>query len=109
MSWYAVITDATGDLTSTGQVVADPLPTGQVAIPLVDPPGPLDVWNPTTRAFEAAPPKVLIDRWSDLMADPEFASVWNSLSTARKTSIRQALQRFIGSQRWRNNAENWTL
>lgn len=51
MTWYAVYVTATGELVSTGTVLADPLPGHLTALDVgVD--RPEGVWNPATLEFE---------------------------------------------------------
>lgn len=61
-AWFAVCDEATGNCVSIGSVVADPLPTGLVAILLSD----IDAaainagrayWNAATRSVVMRPPE----------------------------------------------------
>lgn len=53
--WYA-IHDASGQLVSTGTVLADPLPAGLTALPIDGPPDfGRDEWDPATLAFNRRP------------------------------------------------------
>jgi hypothetical protein len=53
MMWYAVYKSDSGELASTGTVVADPLPAGMASIALAAEPDPqAEQWNAITRAFE---------------------------------------------------------
>ena len=58
--WYAVIEAASGQLLSTGTVLADPLPKGLEAIAVGDEP-PAGDWNTQTRQFDPSTAKVAIE------------------------------------------------
>jgi hypothetical protein len=53
MTWYAIYNSDTGELYSTGTVVADTLPQGLVSKPISGEPQSGFRWNPATLDFEA--------------------------------------------------------
>jgi len=91
MAEYAVVVRASGELVSTGTVLADPLPAQYEAIVLARKPDwSTDLWDLGTRALVArptAPP--LRDRVDDIMAEPEFLL----LNTLNRDGTRAALIR----------------
>jgi len=105
MTWYAVVEDATGRLISTGEVLANPLPVGMVALTIGSAPGD-KMWDEVTRTFIARPPKVFIDRFTDLLARPGVQTLYNSLTTARKTQLRDALIWLLNKERYRLDSED---
>ena len=109
MTWFAVFETVTGRLHSVGEVLADPLPDWLESVIISDKPDETVMWDQNTRQFIARPPKVLIDRLQDILTDPnfsEFQIVWNALSTARKTQLRNAMIRLLGPARFRNPTES---
>lgn len=56
MTWYAVYNSTTGELVSVGTVIADVLPDG-LSLVAIGESRPDGVWNPTTYAFDPAPPQ----------------------------------------------------
>lgn len=111
MAWYLFYKKDTGDMVSEGSTVPTNLDTAVYGVLDVGtrPVWSLTGWNPTQRALYTLPLPVLIDRIDDLnawmQADTDFAAVWQTLSTARKTQIRQGigrvLARFVGGLRFR--------
>jgi hypothetical protein len=79
-------------------------------------------WNSTTRQLEPRPAPVLFDRADELRArlraafeaNADFMSVYNSLTNARKTTLRNAidtvltaeLRTILGARRWRPEGES---
>lgn len=105
MAWFALYKTATGDLLSVGSVIADTLPDGVTLLQLAGQPRDNEMWDAASRAFVVRPAKVLIDRLDDLLADSDFSTVWNTLSAARRTALRQALIKLLGAQRFRALSE----
>jgi hypothetical protein len=110
MTWYAVYVTATGRLVSVGQTVAEPLPDHLQAVTLAGPPADGEMWDATTKAFVARPPKVLVDRLQDIITHPDYADdlqlLWSSLNATQRTRLRNALIRLLGPQRWRAAGES---
>jgi len=108
MAWYAVHDTLTGRLISIGQVIADPMPPNQVALPLVDRPADTQVWDETLRQFVVRPAKVSVDRLQDLVTNPaysEFQTAYNALSAANRQRLADALARLLGRARYRAAGE----
>lgn len=57
MNWYAVYKADSGELVSTGSVVAEVLPAGLASVALASEPDGAQQWNPAARAFEPIPPE----------------------------------------------------
>jgi len=89
--WFAVCRRATGELVSSGTVVADPIPEGLEAILLAaQPDWAADEWDAATRTVMArAAEPARRDRVDDIMAEPEFLAL-NLLS---RDATRAALVR----------------
>ena len=114
MAWFAYVEDATGALVSIGTIDTQNLPAGiiQVAANVPDPLEPKWMWDVATRSFIARPPKVLIDRWQDLLTSAnysDFQTVYNNLTAARKTTVQNVLLRLMGTQRFRSVSESTEL
>jgi hypothetical protein len=113
MAWFAITNTLSGELVSIASVLADPLPVGLIALlQVTEPDLRASQWNSSLRLFEARPAKVLIDRWNDLLTDPnyvDFQTVYNGLNTANKTRLRTMLQRVFGNMRFRNASEGIEL
>jgi len=105
MAWFALYNTASGQILSVGTVIADPLPAGVTLLQLAGQPSDNEMWDQVNKTFVVRPAKVLVDRLDDLLADTDFASVWNNLSAARKTALRTALIKLLGSQRFRAQSE----
>jgi hypothetical protein len=107
--WTGLIDRGTGDLASVGTVLA---PDAAERFDLIDfgadPPdwGAVE-WDAGQRRTKPRVPPVLIDRLDDieaaLMANADFASVWQSLGAARRTTIRTGIRDAIAPllTRWR--------
>lgn len=109
MTWTALYQDATGRLLSVGTVVADQLPAGTVAVVLAEKPRRDQMWDSATRSFVPRPAKVLVDRLVDLRTRARYADfrdVYQRLSAADRTKVRDALALFLGRARYRNQAES---
>lgn len=112
MPWYAYIDDANGALLSLSQIqftVASGISVVQLSI---DPTDPQWMYDQAQRLFVARPAKVIIDRLQDMLTDPnyaDFVTVWNNLTAARKTLLRNMLIRLLGGKRFRAAGETVEL
>lgn len=110
MAWYLYIRESDGTLLSVGDRDADAPPPGVIRVSVAsDPRDPALMYAPATRTLVARPAKVVADRLQDVLSDPrfaEFATVWNSLSAANKTRLRNALILLLGRQRYRSAGES---
>ena len=80
--WFAVYEKATGELRSTGTVIADTLPEDLDVLPLPGDPAGL-VWNPQALAFEPPPPPDL----SQVMVDTDV--ILHALGPALRIKLRE--------------------
>jgi hypothetical protein len=112
-TWYAVYEIATGDLVSTGTVIAADsvlAELGRAAVAIgQSPPGPYTVWNKVTHAFDTfAPPKEVLSKrefmerftdteWDDIIAGPSS----NALTTSQRKTLGGALERL----RWMDEVD----
>lgn len=115
--WYGLINPDTGDLVGVGtETMMGPDTPDRLIVHEfgAQPPNfETHLWNRDTRAMELRPVRVLIDRLDDieawLMSDPDFATVWNSLSAARRTTLRTGIRRVLlrvaGARRFRDQTE----
>lgn len=118
MPWYSLYDKLTGRLHSLGTVLAEEITDGLEAKELSgwgttgeqckdEPPN--IMWDETTRDFIPRPAKVLIDRLEDLINHPdyaEFKEIWDGLNATRKQKIKNALVKFLGRARWRNQGQS---
>jgi hypothetical protein len=120
-TWYGLVDITTGELRGVGTLAM--FPDGNLAafdgvfdveeFGDVQPDFAGKIWNPTTRTLTDRPAPVWLDRLDDieawLMADADFASVWGSLSQARRTTIRTGIRRVLarvaGARRMRQAEE----
>lgn len=107
--WYAICRDSSHALVSLGTVVADPLPAGLHLHALDKEPTGEQMWNPATQGFIPRPPKVVIDRLTDLEADPDYQEVAKVLSPIHKPKLQAAIIRLLGRQRWRGTGQPTSL
>lgn len=117
MTWYGLVDPNTGELKSVGTEAMfgpdTPAALQTVEFGAERPDFGALQWDAATRTTKPRPAPVLIDRLDDieawLMADPDFASVWSSLSAARRTTIRTGIRRVLarvaGSRRFRQQNE----
>src|SRR5687768_12873732 len=98
--WHALCDKATGDLRSLGTVLPeDASPWDVIELGTERPDLAAVRWNDAARAFEPCPAPVLIDRADELrdrlqaafQANTDFMTVFNSLTNARKTALRDAM------------------
>lgn len=125
MAWYGLINEETGDLASVGTesmfeggVVVNPY-QGFTVITFGEtgPDWASLKWDAPTRSVVPRPAPVLISRIDDietwLMADADFRAVWDSLTAARKTRLRNGWQRIvrklIGENEWRGESDQVEL
>lgn len=127
--WYGLVDEATGALRGVGTSAM--FPDGDVdAIPAgmdrhdfgaTQPDFATQRWNSTTRQLEPRPAPVLFDRADELRArlraafeaNADFMAVYNTLTPARKTTMRNAidtvltaeLRTILGARRWRSEGE----
>lgn len=100
-AWKLLIDRATGELVSVGTVIAEDAADRFDVIDAGEerPDQGEALWDRQSRSFVPRPARVLIDRLDDiearLQADPDWLTVWNSLSAARKTQIRTGLRRIL--------------
>ena len=105
MTWHYLYDDTTGRLLTESSVLIASPPGGTLVLSRLTRAEPNEMWDETTRLFVPRPPKVLIDRLQDLLTDTQFVgfkTVWESLTPARKTAIRDALIAWLGRARFRN-------
>lgn len=107
--WAALYRTDTGALVSVGTVVTGELPPGTAVLPLADRPSDSEMWDESSRTFVPRPAKVLVDRMDDLIDDPEFAPLWASLNTGRRSRMRAVLARLLGRRRYRAAGETMEL
>lgn len=109
MPWYAVVEKATGRLESVGTVVASPLPSSLEALQLAGEPDASQVWDQASRSFKPRPAVVMVDRLTDLDADPALSTVWSRLTVAQKAALRDRLGLLLGPRRYRQQSEGVNL
>lgn len=125
MAWYLFIQDSNGDLVSEGSVVPEHLLVCMESAPdpgcvyhvreLTDRPDwTVRLWDRLSRALVDRPLPILIDRLDDiqarLLADADFAAVWNGrLNAVQQAQLRLGLDRvldaFLGASRFRGASE----
>lgn len=108
MTWHAIYETQSGRLVSVGEVVANPLPSGLTDLPLLTEPTDREMWDPPTRAFVPRPAKVLVDRLDDLRDHPSFddlRTAMASLNASQRATVRAAIGRLLGRQRYRSPSE----
>ncbi len=94
----------TGRPTSLGTVFG-PTPPRHAFIEFVEKPLDSDMWDEATLSFIPRPPKILIDRWEDLLADPDFAPGHSQVPSPFRAGLERAIQNIMGNERFRNVAE----
>lgn len=90
--WYGVVEDATGRLASVGTVVGAQMPDGYSVVPFGDarPDFDAQMWDASTRAFVARPPKApLVDRLDDIASSPVFDDVRAAVAGIGNATQRQ--------------------
>lgn len=117
MAWLGLVDPDTGDLVGVGteSMIGPDTPDRLIVheFGATMPDFGTHLWNRDTRSLELRPVRVLIDRLDDieawLMADPDFANVWGTLSAARRTTIRTGIRRVLvrvaGARRFRDQTE----
>lgn len=103
--WRAFYNTVTGVLVSSGSSWPDTTPPG---ISFKEYAAPIDfstqMWDEASRDFVVRPAKVLIDRWEDLLTNPQFGDfqfVWNGLTASRQNRLRNDLWKWMGKGRYR--------
>ena len=120
-TWYGLVDPASGELKGVGTIAMFPdgnldAFTGVYDIEVfgeTQPDFAGKVWNAVSRALVDRPAPVWLDRLDDieawLMSDADFASVWSTLSAARRTTIRTGIRRVLarvaGGRRFRQAEE----
>jgi hypothetical protein len=59
------------------------------------------VWDVVSRSFVLKVLPVVIDRVSDLVADPSLAAVWAALSADQSQALQTRIRQMLGPFRWR--------
>jgi hypothetical protein len=110
MPWYAIFETNSGRLVSIGErdeslttdILSSSLIGGQPDLSTI-------MWDTTTRAFIARPPKVIIDRLDDFMSHPsydDFRTLYNALSATNKARLRNIAIRLLGRNRYRSESQS---
>lgn len=110
MTWYAVFNDTSGDLISTGSVIAVGSETEAEAISRLsmsdmgvltlggDPRGVLQVWNSTTRTFDprtALPPHLDKQDFLALFSEIEREDMFDAARNHGTANVKKRLQAFL--------------
>lgn len=109
MAWFVVHRTETGQIVSSGDVVASPLPEGLTSVDVGARPADSKMWDPASRAFVDRPAKVLVDRIQELRDDPALSAVWTRLTANQQTALRNRLIAMLGPNRYRNQSERTDL
>lgn len=88
-----------------GTVFVDPLPSGLDFLEMEEKPPDTDMWDEGTRSFIPRPPKVLVDRWDDLLNDPDFGPSHANLPPPFRAAQERAVKKLLGDERFRNQGE----
>lgn len=107
MSYFMLYETATGRPISQSSVAADPVRAGYTSLDIGTKPSSDTMWDETTKAFIARPPKVFVDRIDDLMKRPGMDQIWQSLGSGQRTVLKDAFIWILGKERMRgeNNSE----
>jgi hypothetical protein len=101
--WYGVI-DASGNLVSSGTVIADAATLAQQGLTVVTlsaPPDADHIWDTTQKAFVALQQ---IDRIQDFIS--HAGGAWSTLTAAQQTAVQTALVAILGNRRYRNQNQS---
>ena len=105
--WRAIYETETGRLRSIGSVWIDPLPPGLSFKEYESKPNVDGVmWDETALDWVPRPPKIFIDRWDDLLDDPDFAPGHSQIPPPFRKGLERAIQNIMGNERFRNAGES---
>lgn len=108
MAWHALYDQTTGQLLSIGDVVAPSLPANVVVKDYAARPDQGMMWDAAVKDFVAIPTVTPVDRWNDLLTNPNyagFATFYNGLTPQRQTQLQNFILKLLGGRRFRNPAE----
>lgn len=105
MPWLALHRQDDGRLLSIGTVPPVDAPDGTTVVEVAEPPSGTVMWDEATRAMVPRPQSVIVDRLQDLIDDPELVAVWQRLTAAQRTALRNRLVRLLGPMRFRDAGE----
>ena len=88
-NWYAIVQEDTGQLLSTGSVIASVLPLGVIAIPINGPPSPNEMWDEKSTRFIPRPPPKTTDNSAlmlESLSDEHREAVFNLVKKLMRES-----------------------
>lgn len=105
MTWRAIYNASDGRLLSVGTKWTEPPRPGTDFKEYVDKPDGIEnMWDGSIKDFIPRPPKVLIDRFDDLLSDPDFAQGHAQIPPPFRPGLESAIKNILGTERFRNVA-----
>lgn len=113
MAFYVLYRESDGRAISYSTDEPQNIAVGRAVKSFVNPPADNTQWQESTLTFIPIPPKVYIDRLLEILTDSEYADdiqqVWNGLSAANRTRLRNGLIRLLGTKRYRRDTETLAI
>ena len=105
--WRAIYRTDNGRLLSVASIWTDPPRPGTSFKEYVDRPDQGEnMWDEVALDWIPRPPQVLIDRWDDLLADPEFADGHAKIPQPFRKAVEASIKRLLGAERFRLESES---
>lgn len=113
MSFYVLYRESDGRAISYSTLEPQSVTAGRAVKVFDNPPADNTQWEEATLTFIPIPPKVYVDRLLEMLTDSEYADdiqlVWNGLSAANRTRLRNGLIRLLGTKRFRRDTETLAI